>query len=219
MSIVCPSKIDISNYIARSDDTRVDPRLYVLDRFNLDGTIASDDDLAQLQEKNLEVFWKKTRHQLHLPIHYYQKPYIYEPQENQYRLDVDFLRLRVRRTVCLIGFWESEGYFKDIEDCIRREYMLKVPPDDRNAELLAQISQKQRRQPAYPPRVIKRLNLHGGRCRWIIMCRLRTTSLRDHRPRTFMCSLMMRNGRQKIFICLILLQLWRTILLPQKICV
>ena len=77
----------------------------------------------------------------HLPIHYYQKPYIYEPQENQYRLDVDFLRLRVRRTVCLIGFWESEGYFKDIEDCIRREYMLKVPPDDRNAELLAQISQ------------------------------------------------------------------------------
>jgi len=136
-----PIKIDISNYITRSDARRVDSRLYELDRFNLDGTIASDDDLAQLQETNLEVLWKKTRHKLHLPIHYYQKPYIYEPQENQYQLDVDFLRLRVRRTVCVIGFWESEGYFKDIGDRIRREYMLKVPPDDRNAELLAQISQ------------------------------------------------------------------------------
>lgn len=136
-----PIKIDLSNYITRSDDTRLDPRLYELDRFNLDGTLASDDDRAQLQETKLEVLWKKTRHKLRLPIHYYQKPYIYEPQENQYRLDADFLRLRVRRPVCVIGFWESEGYFKDIGDRIRREYTLKAPPNDRNAELLAQITQ------------------------------------------------------------------------------
>jgi hypothetical protein len=136
-----PVKIDISNYIIRSDGTQVDARPYELDRFNLDGAIVSDEDLAQLQETKLELLWKKTRHKLHLPIHYYQKPYIYEPEENQYRLDVNFLRLRVRRTVCLIGFWENEGYFKDIRDRIRREYTLKTPLDDRNAELLMEIMQ------------------------------------------------------------------------------
>lgn len=136
-----PLKIDESNYVPQPDGTRVHAHPYELDRFNLMASVATQADLAQLQETPLEIFWKKARHKMGIPIRYYQKPYIYEPQTNQYRLDADFLRLRVHRTVCLIGFWECEGYFRDIEDDIRREFTLKAPPETRNAELLAHISQ------------------------------------------------------------------------------
>jgi hypothetical protein len=136
-----PLKIDESNYVPQPDGTRAPGHPYELDRFNLTASPATPIDLAQLQETSLETFWKKVRHKLNIPIRYYQKPYIYEPQENQYRLDINFLKMRVRRPVCLIGFWECEGYFRDVEDLIRREFTLKAPPEARNAELIAQISQ------------------------------------------------------------------------------
>lgn len=44
--------------------------------------------------------------------------------------------LTQRPPVYLDGYWQSEDYFSDVADVIRRDFSIKTPPDVRNAELL-----------------------------------------------------------------------------------
>ncbi|WP_136658904.1 alpha-1,2-fucosyltransferase [Nitratireductor sp. XY-223] len=43
-------------------------------------------------------------------------------------------------SVWLHGYWQSERYFADFAGNIRRELSVKTPPDDRNADVLAEIA-------------------------------------------------------------------------------
>ena len=40
----------------------------------------------------------------------------------------------------LDGYWQSEKYFDDVADTIRREFTIKVPPDARSREIAAQVA-------------------------------------------------------------------------------
>ncbi len=42
--------------------------------------------------------------------------------------------------VCLDGYWQSEKYFADIAELIRREFTLRVPPTEQSRRLEAQIA-------------------------------------------------------------------------------
>jgi hypothetical protein len=41
--------------------------------------------------------------------------------------------------VYLTGYWQSEKYFKEIEDIIRREFSFKIAPDQQNREMATRI--------------------------------------------------------------------------------
>jgi hypothetical protein len=49
--------------------------------------------------------------------------------------DERLLQLRLRHTVYLDGLWQGEGYFKDIEDTIRRDLVLSAPTDSENRSM------------------------------------------------------------------------------------
>lgn len=48
--------------------------------------------------------------------------------------------LEVRGNLYLDGYWQSEKYFKDVEDIIRKEFTVKYPPDEINARVARHIS-------------------------------------------------------------------------------
>lgn len=54
--------------------------------------------------------------------------------------DVRLLRVKPRGTVYLEGYWQSEGYFKDVEDTIRSDLQIRPPNDSTNLEMAERIS-------------------------------------------------------------------------------
>jgi len=53
--------------------------------------------------------------------------------------DDRLLRLRLRQHVYLDGLWQGEGYFKDIEDTIRRDLVFQAPKDSENRRMAARL--------------------------------------------------------------------------------
>lgn len=62
----------------------------------------------------------------------------YLEQQSQ-DFDARLLDFRVRGTVHLEGYWQSEGYFKDVERIIRDDLQIKAPLDQANLNLARQI--------------------------------------------------------------------------------
>jgi hypothetical protein len=58
-------------------------------------------------------------------------------QERGYAFDPRVLDLR--DGVCLDGYWQSELYFHDVADLIRRDFAFRSPPRGQNEKLLAEI--------------------------------------------------------------------------------
>ena len=48
--------------------------------------------------------------------------------------------LKYKGNIYLVGYWQSEKYFKDIEAIIRREFTVKTPQTGKNKEIARQIS-------------------------------------------------------------------------------
>ena len=71
-----------------------------------------------------------------------RKPYnnrFYIQQEGN-DFDVRLLNLKVSNTVYLDGYWQSEGYFKDVEQDIRKDLQI-IPPDNYINKKYAEIIQ------------------------------------------------------------------------------
>ena len=49
--------------------------------------------------------------------------------------------LDCKGNVWMGGFWQSEKYFKDIEEIIRREYSIIIPPDNYNQKMIKLINE------------------------------------------------------------------------------
>ena len=65
-----------------------------------------------------------------------QRRYI---QQEGVDFDPRLLTLRPRGTVYLEGYWQSEGYFKDVVPQIRRDLRIKPPVDEDNRKMAAHI--------------------------------------------------------------------------------
>jgi hypothetical protein len=61
----------------------------------------------------------------------------YVLKEKSFPFDPD--ALNAPRNVYLDGYWQSEKYFKEIEDVIRREFCFKTEPDPPNSELANRV--------------------------------------------------------------------------------
>jgi hypothetical protein len=69
------------------------------------------------------------------------RPFQHRAYIQQETLDFDarLLEVRPRGTLYLQGYWQSEGYFKDVEPRIREDLQITGPSDDLNVALAEQI--------------------------------------------------------------------------------
>lgn len=100
-------KLDISDFYKYPD------RKYMLDIFNIEAKIATQDEINELKSRN------------------------YVKEKNSY---FDETILNLPDNIYLEGYWQSEKYFKDIEDIIRKEFSFKEQPDEKNQKVLDNIN-------------------------------------------------------------------------------
>ena len=63
----------------------------------------------------------------------------YLTQDFNIDFDPRLLRVKPRGTVYLEGYWQSEGYFKDVADTIRQDLQIQPPTDAANLAMAEQI--------------------------------------------------------------------------------
>jgi hypothetical protein len=124
-----PLKLDIISGFQR-DYYR---RPYSLKPFLIKEDFASPRDCFLGQIGRLRR-WMFRRHDRNRPFE--KRSYIQEEFPN---FDPRLLKLKVTRKIYLEGCWQSELYFKDIEDVIRKEFQFKVPHEQVNVEVAKKI--------------------------------------------------------------------------------
>lgn len=126
-------KLDTSDYAAPPWRT---PREYLLDKFHITAGIASDSELyavVALASKRLGMSWfSKIAGSLR------GRGQITTCNELPNCFNTQFLSLQDNTYLC--GYWQSELYFQDISEIVRREFQPAVPWSQRNLQLAAEIS-------------------------------------------------------------------------------
>ena len=108
-------------------------RSYRLHRFNIVESVATPDELARFTKRDL---WGRISRRAE---RYLLPPYRRSVFAQRFdHFDPDILRLR--GSVYLTGYWQSEKYFKDIEQIIRQDFTFRHPPDTENQKLARMIA-------------------------------------------------------------------------------
>jgi hypothetical protein len=114
-------KLDLSWFKGQPD------RLYSLNHFATIKDVANPAEIARLSGSK----WAHLRE--YLPyIRDFGKPYYQRALVRERILDFDPNILKISESTYLDGYWQSEKYFKDIEDIIRRELNVIDPPNEEN---------------------------------------------------------------------------------------
>lgn len=71
-----------------------------------------------------------------------RRPFVtrYYIQQEGIDFDPRVLQIKPQRTIYLEGYWQSEGYFKDVEPQIRDDLRIKPPADSDNHEMASRIA-------------------------------------------------------------------------------
>lgn len=112
-------------------------RHYELAPFNVMQSFATEEDIAKLTRPYSgllpRLFHRITRKGERRPMSYIKEPH--------YHFDPRILDLP--DGVYLDGYWQSERYFADTTELIRKEVTFREPPSGRNAELAREIAECQ----------------------------------------------------------------------------
>lgn len=121
-------KLDLSWFSATAQSRNV--REYALGVFRITGSIAGPEEISRLLNRwsNRVVQYIYTK---------YPMPKLYGCQthirEKSFHFDPDILRLK--GDVYLDGYWQSEMYFRDIQDIVRKEFTFRNESDRNNTGL------------------------------------------------------------------------------------
>lgn len=107
-------------------------RHYQLDHFNIQCRKATAAE--RLEPYSRVRRYLKRKWNQHLPLTH--RAYI---QQQGNKFDPRLLQVKPHGTVYLEGYWQSEGYFKDVEVTIRQDLQIKPPTDTTNLAMAAQI--------------------------------------------------------------------------------
>ena len=110
-----------------SDFTKDNPRSYGLGEFNIIENFASDEDINKIKKSGV---WKLVDK---------LKPYCKRSAIKYKGYDFDPNILKLSGNFYLDGYWQSEKYFQDIKNIIRKEVTLKNPIENKYADLISQI--------------------------------------------------------------------------------
>lgn len=102
---------------------------YSLQHFNIREDFASPDEIARFKNKSGVLSRLATKF----------KPYYKCSVVHERFFYFDSNMLKVSKNVYLEGYWQSEKYFKDIEDIIRREFTVKYKSDVTNEQVAQNI--------------------------------------------------------------------------------
>ena len=122
-------KLDISQFQHNPD------RNYNLGCFSIQEQFVSQQDLDRIQMPIL-MFFKNPFRLLRKKMS--SEPPIIRVMERYFHFDPEIQNLS--DNIYLKGYWQSEKYFKEIEEIIRREFSIKIPPDSDNKEFRDRIS-------------------------------------------------------------------------------
>lgn len=125
-------KFDI-NYF--KDDV-IFQREYSLSCFKLSINIATEKDLKKSKMLTGKNYISKFIRLANKIKPYYSRYVIYELKPHKY--DSRIFQKKYK-DVYFVGYWQNEKYFKDIEDIIRKEFMLKETMKNRNLNLASNI--------------------------------------------------------------------------------
>jgi hypothetical protein len=124
-------KLDTTWFTIPSSDT---PRTYRLNNYNIIGTVASAEEIQQIEQgRPKERGYLLTKiSDLLIPMS--RRTYV---RERMYTFDKKILK--VPDNIYLDGHWSTERYFKDIEDILLKEITLREEPDAINIKIAEQI--------------------------------------------------------------------------------
>jgi hypothetical protein len=108
--------------------TTGDKRQYSLHHFNIEEVFSTVSERKNLKRKE---FFRRQLNRLGAGI----QPYWYIEQSPGYDVNVE----KLTDNVYMEGFWQSEKYFKPIEETIRKEFTVKDPPSSLNRKYLDEI--------------------------------------------------------------------------------
>lgn len=109
-------KLDISGY---ENQVGITPREYMLNVFNIKEDFANSIEILRLK-KTFSIFSKRS--------------YVIE---KYFHFDLSILK--ITDNSYLEGNWQSEKYFKDIENIIRKDFVFKKKPDEKNLSTIKKI--------------------------------------------------------------------------------
>ncbi|MEW5961408.1 MAG: alpha-1,2-fucosyltransferase, partial [Chloroflexota bacterium] len=110
-------------------------REYNLKPFCIQEAFATPDEVAKItgtDKKGLARFLFRVGKRLKP---YYRRPVFSEPHIRPYDPNI----LKTLREIYLDGYWQTEKYFIDIQDVIRRELTVKIEPDPQSREIAEEI--------------------------------------------------------------------------------
>jgi hypothetical protein len=118
----CQLKLDISSY-------NNDPlRDYNLRAFSICENLANVHECNLLKGGNLSFFQKLMKEITSRNTYYVEKNFRYNHELT-----------KITNPAYILGYWQSEKYFKEIEDIIRNEFTIVTPPSKQNRELINKI--------------------------------------------------------------------------------
>jgi len=109
-------------------------RPYSLNHFATLKDIASLAEVAELRGLTWVHLKEKILHKV-----YADRPYSKQTMIRERTVDFDPEILQISSGAYLSGYWQSEKYFKDIEDIIRKEFTVITPPDPENIKIANEI--------------------------------------------------------------------------------
>jgi hypothetical protein len=125
-----PLKLDITWF------QKQNIRSYQLDRFNTCADIASQEDVEKLIKPTLGGVREKIYRAIQRLLPYYSRRIVAEKDS---RFDSHIID-DVTRNAYLVGYWQSEKYFKTIADILHLEFINQNPPIGKNIKLFQMIN-------------------------------------------------------------------------------
>lgn len=131
LALVNDAELVIDNVSGFSRDVQY-KRSYQLHHFNISCRLASFSERLMPCSRIRRFLMRKWNSRL-----------LFDKRKYVVQSGVDFdsrlLNFKSRGTIYLEGFWQSEGYFKDIEETIRQELSIQPPVDIANQNLAEKI--------------------------------------------------------------------------------
>jgi hypothetical protein len=131
LAIVCNAELVIDDVSGFAYD-ELYQRNYQLDNFSIPCSKATANE--RLEPFSRLRRYVKRAYNLRFP--FTERTYI---QETCLDFDLRLLKLQPRGTVYLDGYWQSEGYFKDVDNTIRQDLKIKFPVDEANSVMASLI--------------------------------------------------------------------------------
>ncbi|NMB57373.1 alpha-1,2-fucosyltransferase [Candidatus Beckwithbacteria bacterium] len=126
----------IDNNFYKHQPVNITHRKYELECFKLKAEIASDQEI-----RKLNYFHFKNQNRLLNVLHYHLAPVFeknYLQEKNPHNLDEKFFKTK-KKNLYLQGSWQSEKYFKNIENIIRKDFDFKNKVNQHANKILNKI--------------------------------------------------------------------------------